>query len=111
MTNETKSGRPSRRLAIARMCKECIYDSVGGTGTWRQQIEDCTAPKCPLYPVRPLADHTRRDEIAREKGPTTPSTRDFESSRPRDSQESSTRCERTSHEVVAGTGEVPGVQP
>ena len=57
-TSETKSGRPSRRLAIARMCRECIYDSAPGNGTWREQVEGCTAPKCPLYPVRPVTTAT-----------------------------------------------------
>ena len=52
------SPRPSRRLAIARMCRECIYDSSPGNGTWREQVEACTSPKCPLYIVRPLTTAT-----------------------------------------------------
>lgn len=32
-------------------CKECIYDSES-SGTIKQQIENCTSPKCPLYPYR-----------------------------------------------------------
>ena len=43
----------SLRAAINAMCKSCIYDAVGGRGTWRQQVEACTAPHCPLYAVRP----------------------------------------------------------
>ena len=43
----------SLRAAINAMCKACIYDPIGGRGTWRQQVEACTAPHCPLYAVRP----------------------------------------------------------
>ena len=43
----------SLRAAINAMCKACIYDPIGGRGTWRQQVEACTAPRCPLYAVRP----------------------------------------------------------
>jgi hypothetical protein len=47
--------RPSMRKAINDKCKECIYDAVSGTGTWRQQVEACTSRSCSLYAVRPLA--------------------------------------------------------
>jgi hypothetical protein len=47
--------RPSMRAAINAMCKACIYDPIGGYGTWRQQVEACTAPACPLYPLRPVS--------------------------------------------------------
>ena len=43
----------SLRAAINAMCKFCIYDPIGGRGTWRQQVEACTAPSCPLYAGRP----------------------------------------------------------
>ena len=42
----------SLRKAINAKCKECIYDKLG-EGTWRQQVEKCSSPSCPLYPVRP----------------------------------------------------------
>ncbi|MCU0767569.1 MAG: hypothetical protein MUE39_09370 [Gammaproteobacteria bacterium] len=45
----------SLRAAINRKCRECIYDAKSGAGTWRQQIEACTATTCPLWPVRPKA--------------------------------------------------------
>jgi len=45
--------RLTRQQAINQMCKECIYDPVGGEGTWKAQTEACTSPKCPLYPYRP----------------------------------------------------------
>ena len=43
----------SLRQAINAKCKECIHDP-SQKGTWRQQAEACTAPNCPLFPVRPL---------------------------------------------------------
>ena len=43
----------SLRSAIDAFCKSCIYDAVGGKGSWRQQVEACTSYRCPLYPVRP----------------------------------------------------------
>ena len=42
------------RRAIADMCRECIYDPVGGFGTWREQVHACTSKTCPLYPYRPV---------------------------------------------------------
>lgn len=41
------------RASINAFCKWCIYDPNGGGGSWRQQVEACTATDCPLYPVRP----------------------------------------------------------
>ena len=43
------------RARIDAKCIECIYDPLGGGGNWRQQVEACTAPDCPLYPVRPIS--------------------------------------------------------
>lgn len=42
----------SLRNAINEMCKYCIYDSHS-PGNWRQQVDACTSPKCPLFLVRP----------------------------------------------------------
>jgi hypothetical protein len=53
---KAKVRRPSMRRAINEMCRTCIYDSVAGTGTWRQQVEACTVVECPLYPLRPVSD-------------------------------------------------------
>ena len=39
---------------IEQKCIECIYDPGCGGGTWREQVQACTAPSCPLYGVRPL---------------------------------------------------------
>ena len=47
------SRRPSLRAAINAFCRYCIHDPKSGTGTWRQQVEACPSPDCPLYPVRP----------------------------------------------------------
>lgn len=60
-----KAGREAARLnpkpkklgmrkAINDYCKGCIYDPLAG-GTWRQQVEACTIPKCSLYPFRPVS--------------------------------------------------------
>ena len=44
------------RAAINAMCKQCLYDPrAEGLGSWRQQIEACTATGCPLHPYRPLS--------------------------------------------------------
>jgi hypothetical protein len=45
--------KPSLRSAINAMCHHCLYDRFSGLGSWRQQIEACTAKTCPLYNVRP----------------------------------------------------------
>jgi hypothetical protein len=51
--------RPSMRSAINAMCRQCIYDPVGGTGNWRQQVSACASTSCPLYPLRPMSKPTR----------------------------------------------------
>jgi hypothetical protein len=50
----------SLRKAVDAKCRECIYDPYSGDGTWRQQVEGCTNPKCPLFPLRPLPDYRDR---------------------------------------------------
>lgn len=57
---EAKGPQPSLRKAIDLMCKSCLYEEGGG-GTWRQQIEACTAPNCPLFPVRPRSKPKKRE--------------------------------------------------
>jgi len=54
----------SLRAAINAKCKECIYDPIAGKGTWRQQVEACTAPTCPLYSVRPTSKGAKDDSGA-----------------------------------------------
>jgi len=70
MSNVTT--RPSMRKAINRMCQECIYDSHDN-GTWRQQVERCTAPKCPLFELRPRPRPLppRGDQPSGQEGPKT----------------------------------------
>ena len=53
--------RPSMRKAIDAMCKHCIYDE-NGTGNWRQQVEACTPPKCPLFDLRPVSTGNKAQE-------------------------------------------------
>lgn len=43
----------SLRDAIDAKCKDCIYDPECGGGTWREQVAQCSAIGCPLWPVRP----------------------------------------------------------
>lgn len=50
----SNTSRPSTRKAIDDMCKECIYDGSGGSGTWREQVGNCPCVNCPLYLLRPL---------------------------------------------------------
>lgn len=60
--------KPSMRKQIDLMCKQCIYDGSGGSGSWRQQVTDCTSPSCALYNLRPLAqDHKHVWQIQVEK--------------------------------------------
>ena len=42
------------RGRIDAKCCECIYDPYQ-KGNWRQQVQACTAPTCPLYDVRPVS--------------------------------------------------------
>ena len=44
----------SLRKAVNAKCKECIYDPYQ-PGAWKQQVQACTSPKCPLFPVRPIS--------------------------------------------------------
>jgi hypothetical protein len=47
------------KRAIKAKCKDCIYDPLAG-GTWLQQIEGCVVMACPLWPIRPLTEATRK---------------------------------------------------
>lgn len=46
----------SRKSAIDAFCRYCLYDP-GAAGTWRQQVDACTALDCPLYSFRPRSKH------------------------------------------------------
>ena len=43
----------SLRKAINEKCKDCIFDPQCGGGRWREQVAQCSARNCPLWPVRP----------------------------------------------------------
>lgn len=47
------SGNTSLRGAINEKCRDCIFDSRCGGGTWREQVAQCSSIRCPLWPVRP----------------------------------------------------------
>ena len=47
--------RPGIKGKVIAKCIECIFDDIGGNGTWRQQVEACTATACPLWSVRPIS--------------------------------------------------------
>lgn len=53
----THKPRLSLRAAIDSMCKSCLYDP-NEPGRWREQIDRCTAPRCPLYSVRPRSSRS-----------------------------------------------------
>ena len=42
----------SLRAAVDRKCRDCIYDRAA-PGTWREQVAQCSANRCPLWAVRP----------------------------------------------------------
>jgi hypothetical protein len=61
--------KPSLRSAINAMCRNCLYDRISGPGSWRQQIEACTAKTCPLYNVRPKPGPTTTRALNALKSP------------------------------------------
>ena len=50
-----ESAKSGLRGKINAKCIECVYDEGGGGGTWREQVEACTAISCPLFSVRPVS--------------------------------------------------------
>jgi len=58
----SQSGRRSRKAAIDRHCRNCIYDP-SAPGTWRQQIELCSVADCALYPFRPVGYGTIAESV------------------------------------------------
>ena len=63
----------SLRKRIDNMCRSCLHDPIGGNGSWRNQVANCTSKSCPLYDVRPLpkvVGSTKRRSLilARESG-------------------------------------------
>ncbi|MCP5216218.1 MAG: hypothetical protein H6995_14550 [Pseudomonadales bacterium] len=52
----------SLRASINNKCRECIYDKHQ-PGTWRQQVQGCTSPGCPLYQTRPKTTRKRVNRV------------------------------------------------
>ena len=46
-----EAGKAGFRGICNAKCIECIYDPIM-PGTWRKQVEECTATTCPIYPKR-----------------------------------------------------------
>jgi hypothetical protein len=56
---------PDFRAAVNAKCKECLYDpEILGLGNWRDQVEACSSPNCPLYPVRPISGRVAAERKA-----------------------------------------------
>jgi hypothetical protein len=54
---DRQASKPGLRGKINAKCCECIYDPYQA-GTWRKQVQECTSPACPLYPIRPVAEYS-----------------------------------------------------
>lgn len=66
----------SLRRAINSFCRQCIYDEIGGRGSWRMQVQNCSSKKCPLYEVRP--------NCSSPQGPTSTKVRSSSQAREKD---------------------------
>jgi hypothetical protein len=56
--------RPGKTGRVHAKCVECIFDErAAGYGTWRQQVEACTATACPLWAIRPMPTEKDEDEL------------------------------------------------
>ena len=51
--------------AVEMKCAECVYDPIGGEGSWREQVKACRGYSCPLYPIRPLPNDEKHAENPR----------------------------------------------
>lgn len=40
------------RAALNAKCRDCIHDPLAG-GTWREQVAQCSAVDCSIWPLRP----------------------------------------------------------
>ena len=56
------------RARINQNCRDCIYDQVGGNGTWKQQVKACTSLDCAFYPIRPLPQIGKKSGMKLETG-------------------------------------------
>ena len=62
----------SLRKAVNTHCKSCLYDPLGGAGTWRQQVEACTSCKCALFPYRPKPTNAKKQQFKRTEDDLSP---------------------------------------
>ncbi len=67
----------SLRKAVNNKCRECIYDPYA-KGAWREQVEACTSPACPLFPVRPMSLRRKANGMAVKAVPSTENGRTTE---------------------------------
>jgi len=56
-----EANKPGMRGKVNAKCIECIYDDIGGNGTWRNQVENCASDSCPLYSIRPKSSGEKED--------------------------------------------------
>ncbi len=52
------TSKPGLRNKLNAFCIECVYDPYDD-GTWRKQVENCTAMTCPLFQVRPTTINSK----------------------------------------------------
>jgi hypothetical protein len=57
---DNRASKPGLRGKIDAMCCYCIYDPYEA-GTWRKQVDNCTAPGCPLFSVRPRSEGLKNE--------------------------------------------------
>lgn len=61
----------TRQEAIDAKCKDCNYDDKD-VGTWREQVESCTAKDCSLWEHRPLTSGTIKANLEAKVAAMTP---------------------------------------
>ena len=52
----------SRKAAIEQHCRDCIFDP-NASGTWREQVRNCTSINCSLRPFRPTPYKTTPESL------------------------------------------------
>lgn len=55
--------KPGFRAGVDKLCRQCIYGSHPGNGTWRAQVEACTSYSCAVYHLRPVTQGGSRDNL------------------------------------------------
>jgi len=64
----------SLRNAINAKCRECVHDDAA-PGTWREQVAQCSVPRCSLWPVRPAPSGGPYADPPRDPATVTPEWR------------------------------------